>query len=213
MYSPNNDAEAWLLLPSYRAWFDKLLVSQRLGYLCGPGGVAPKVSGAYIVRPIYNLSGMGAGARRQWIDACDDRGVEPGYFWCEYFTGDQHSVSYEWNDTLQRWLPLSSWKGTLAEGSLTRFLKWERSSFAPQPPAICNELSKIGQINVEYIGDKAIEIHLRLSPDPEWGDEIIPVWSDQTPPDADFFESFDDADGHIGIARLGFVVKTKSDKD
>lgn len=199
----DSDAEAWVAYPHHRDWFDKLRFSLRMGYRCGPCGTAPGVAGTYVVRPCYNLEGMGAGARVQHITAGDDRAVEPGYFWCELFTGPQLSVTYRWDGV---WVPESSWCGELAPGDLTRFRKWTRSDEHPAAPAVCDELADVGHINVEFVGGRPIEVHLRLSPDPGWGDEIVPVWEGDTVPDG-MVAAYDDAGGFIPVARLGFVVR------
>lgn len=154
------------------------------------------------MRPIYNLSGMGVGARKMYLEAGDLRSVEPGYFWCEWFSGWQHSVTYAWDG---RWVPLSSWCGYRDDSDLSRFTKWVRSDFYPEPPDFVDELNDVGVINIEWISDKPIEVHLRPSPDPEDADEIIPVWADS---DVDgFFPNFDDADGFLPVPRLGFIVR------
>lgn len=198
-----NDSDAWETFPQHRDWFDKLRFALRMGYACGPCGVAPDRSGWYVVRPIYNLEGMGAGARVQHIGAGDDRRVEPGYFWCEQFTGPQLSVTY-WRDA--GWVPVSAWRGELAPGSLTRFCRWERTDDIPPAPTVCDELADLEWINVEFVGGKPIEVHLRPSPDPGWGNELIPVWADEDEPEG-MVRAYDDAGGFIPVPRVGFVVR------
>lgn len=197
------DAEAWNAFPHHRAWFNKLHFALRMNYLCGPCGVAPPVTNVYVVRPIYNLDGMGAGARLLQIEAQNDCKVEPGYFWCERFVGPHLSVTYRWDDG---WYQTSAWQGFLAEGSLTRFTRWVRSTDIVTPPEICNELSDIEWLNVEYIGEQAIEVHLRASPDPDWGNELIPIWADEPQP-PEMINSYDDAGGFIPVARTGFIIR------
>lgn len=199
----DRDSAAWDAHPHHRDWFDKLRFALRMGYTCGPCGVAPEHSGWYVVRPIYNLEGMGAGARVQHIGAGDDRRVEPGYFWCEQFTGRQLSVTYRWDGV---WVPVSSWEGDLAPGSLTRFARWTRSNTLLLAPAVCDELADVGWLNVEFVGGRPIEVHLRVSPDPDWGDEIVPVWADEEEPEG-MVRAYDDAGGFIPVPRVGFVIR------
>ena len=196
------DIEAWAAYPQHRRWFDKLDLSMRLGHRCGPCGVAPDVDGWCVVRPIYNLEGMGVGSRKEFVRAGDNRRVEPGYFWCEWFDGPQHSVTYDWAGG---WVPVSSWRGHLAEGSLSRFLRWTRDDWAGVLPDWFDVLSDCGSVNVEFVGGRVIEVHLRRSPDPDWGDELVPVWADD--PVDDFVPGFDDAGGFLGVPRVGFVVR------
>ena len=201
------DGEAWLKYPRHRRWFDKLELSQRFGHDCGPAGVAPTESGYYCVRPIMNLAGMGVGARKQWIEAGDIRSVEPGYFWCEWFVGQHLSVDYQWTRKWDgSWEPLSVWEGHNNPDNLSRFEKWVRQPLntAPRFQKLW-DLCDVKTLNVEFIGNNVIEIHLRHSPDPQSASEIYPVWADD--PVEAYEPDFEDADGHLAVPRLGFVLK------
>jgi hypothetical protein len=147
---------------------------------------------------------MGLGARQQWLNTHDYSQVEPGYFWNEWFDGPQHSVTYEWDNG---WKPISSWRGYVSPTNLSRFHSWTRSNYTPEPPTIVDELSDVGVINIEYVGGKPIEVHLRPSPDPDEGNEIVPIWEGDEVPDEGFIPSFDNADGFLPVPRLGFVVR------
>lgn len=197
------DSDAWIAYPQHRKWFNKLEFSLLMGYDCGPCGVAPSRTDSYIVRPIYNLSGMSAGAFKKYIEAGDVRSVPAGSFWCEWFEGPQHSVTYKWSGS--EWLPESSWRSEVDVQNLWKFKSWTRSNFAPEVPTCMNSLTDVGIINVEWIGGRPIEVHLRPSPDPEDGDELIPVWADD--PVSDYVKDFDDADGNLTVPRLGFIVR------
>lgn len=169
----------------------------------------PPTDGFYIVRPIYNLSGMGVGARRQWLTTADLSQVEPGFFWCEWFDGPQHSVTYAWKGH-GGWEPVSSWEGRVSPCDLTRFHWWHRSDFALKPPSIVNELAEVGVINIEWIGSRIIEVHLRPSPDPDVvGDHLVPVWADEVVPEG-MIPSFDNADGFLAVPRLGFIQRASA---
>lgn len=213
-----HDEDAWKAFPRHRKWFDKLWLSDSLGYHCGPSGTSPNKDGLYIVRPVYNLSGMGVGAQKTFIRAGDNRKVPPGYFWCEYFEGRQFSVTYEfWHGVKGEWKPVSSWEGVRTEEDLWRFDRWVRSSVCPEVPSLFNALSDVKRINVEFIEDKPFEVHLRDTPDPTY-DEIIPVWKDRQNIIDKYLslgytyrKSFDDADGFLDTPRLGFMVKNKGD--
>lgn len=207
---PKDDSEAYIFFPQYRKWFNKLELSERLGYNCGPCGVPPTEENEYVVRPIYNLSGMSVGASIKYIETGDTTKVPPGYFWCEYFYGDQYSVTYEYND---KWIPINSWKAYKEKKNLSRFSKWTRDFHYPKLPDFFDELKDVGLINVEFIEDKIIEVHLRPSPDPSYN-ILIPVWADDKKVldsyielGYTFIESFDDADGFLEIPRIGFMVK------
>ena len=182
-----------------------------MGYKCGPTGLAPDVTDHYIVRPIYNLSGMGVGSKVIKIEAGDVTKVPPGYFWCEFIAGIQYSATYEFVDG--RWKSISCWQGTNDINNLSRFVSWIRSTYKPKVPSQFNELHDVGRINIEFIGDKPIEVHLRESPDPNY-DELIPVWDDNSVNKEAYLsrgyryiESYDDANGFLEIPRIGFLVK------
>lgn len=208
------DTDAWIRYPSLRKWFDKLYLANTLGYNCGPSGLSPSVSSYYCVRPIYNLSGMGVGARKQWIQAGDTSSVEPGYFWCEWFDGTQRSITYKrFDDTLEQ---TSCFIGHRDCENLYRFKKWERCDFDYSiPDSLFLELMKsdFQVLNVEIIDDKIIELHFRDSPDPVT-DEFIPIWYGEeylvdryTKIGYKWIESMDDANGYLPVHRLGFMVK------
>ena len=214
-----SDDEAWYAYPHHHIWFNKLWVSERLGYMCGPSGIPPKKSSHYIVRPIYNLSGMGVGAEFKYIQQDDASKVPPGYFWQEIFLGKHYSVTYEFvHDIRPYWKPISSFEGVRLGTSLWRFQKWTRSDYYPEVPKIFNELSDVKKINVEFKNNVAIEVHLRGTPDPDY-DECIPIWDDMQK-DVDkyldigysYIESFDNADGFLQTPRIGFVVRNFDDK-
>ena len=209
------DDDCWEAYPQHHKWFNKLYVAERLRYKCGPCGVAPKEDNHYIVRPIYNLSGMGLGAEIKYIKAGDTTQVPPGYFWCEYFTGFHYSAIYEFiHDNVGTWKLLSCWKAEQTPNNLTKFIKWTRSDWAPKVPRVFNELSGVKVINVEFKGDNPIEVHLRDTPDPDY-DELIPVWASDFGTKKeymekhgyDFVESYDNADGFLTDPRIGFLIK------
>ena len=210
-----NDIQAYRKYPHLTHWYNKLWLSEKLGYDCGPASIAPTKSGWYIVRPIMNLSGMGVGAKKIWIEAGDYKQVPLGYFWCEWFDGHQYSVTYEWKDWW--WNPVSSWLGIKDDTMLYKFRSWESSGFMPEISIFFHELSDVNKINVEFVEDKPIEVHLRTSPDPSY-DIIIPIWQGSeykidkyASMGYTYISSYDNADGFLEIPRIGFMVKNKGD--
>lgn len=205
-----HDFQAWKKYPQHHNWFNKLWVSEKLGYECGPCGVAPNRSDDYIARPTYNLSGMGVGAEFIYIESGDMSKVQPGYFWQQILRGKQYSVTYEFKDGFK---PISCYEGIRSGSELWRFDKWVKAEHIPKLPSIVKELEDVDIINIEYIGNDPIEFHLRGSPDPQY-DEIIPIWEDRKF-DIDkyrkmrytYINSHENADGFMDISRLGFMVK------
>lgn len=206
-----NDIQAYRKYPELTHWYNKLWFSEKMGYVCGPASISPSRSGWYVVRPMMNLSGMGVGATKTWIEAGDITKVPLGYFWCEWFEGSQYSVTYEWSD--HWWNAISSWEGIKNEDNLTKFHRWVRSKFMPKIGLEFHELSRVGKINIEFIGNKPIEVHLRVSPDPDH-DILIPIWQEEEYL-VDMYKklgytyvySYDNADGFLEKPRLGFMVK------
>ena len=72
----------------------------------------------------------------------------------------------------------------------------------------------VTHLNVEFINDKPIEVHLRLSPDPDY-DHMIPVWASDLGVKKvymetygfEFINAYDDANGELDDPRIGFLVK------
>ena len=207
------DCDAYVQYSNHHKWFNKLWLAEQLGYVCGPVGVPVPKAAYYIVRPIYNVSGMGIGAERRWLVPENDV-IIPGHFWCEEFKGIQYTFDLKFN-----WAGPPFWKvirGYRCEKyNLQQFFRFIKEPLYDDItlPHFFHDLSEIGIINIEMIGDKIIEVHLRSNPDPEY-DELIPVWKDKSI-DKEFYfkqgyqwvDSYDDGDGHLKSPRLGFLVR------
>lgn len=210
-----DDEQAWWHCDRRDLWlFDKLLLSEFLNYNCGPAGSAVPYAGYYVVRPITNIRGMGLGSSIQYLDTYDFHSVPPGYFWCEKFSGEHLSVDYDRDLN-----PILSVKGTMSnkQKNLHQWGKWGRVNYSlpfPEEIVLHGEYSRV---NVEFIGGKPIEVHLRGNPDfPDNCEhsEIIPVWDNFTydheelvQQGYEFHVSEDDADGLLPSKRLGFYKR------
>jgi len=192
------DTEFSKIKPDHLWLYDKLILSSKLGYLCGPVGTPVPQPHYYIVRPCVNFIGLGMGASIEYIEDSTDH-LPPGYFWCEIFEGPHLSVDYQKTscklvvegikseDTLQRW---DKWVKKDTKISIPDFLRFY---------SLCYEW-----LNVEMIGGKIIEVHLRQNPDFQFDNtEFIPVWEGQetTPPDGYSYVMHPDIHGRIG----GFI--------
>lgn len=243
------DAEAYGRYPHHHNFFDKLWLAEYLGYRCGPAGYAPsnedEIPDEVIVRPVYNLSGMGIGSyplnlliasseqylrtpigesefnsasktatKKQMLET-----LPAGTFWCEKFEGDQLSTTYEWDYQLGQWRPVSTYKAVN--------VRWVRSAGTSQQrisswhcvdhPSLddidkLNVLADVGLINIESVGGKIIEVHLRGSPDPV-ADVFIPIFAGSekeivqwSAKGYTFQFAYDDADGQLNPPRVGFMV-------
>jgi len=167
----DNDYTAWVKADTEDLWlFDKLILSRRLGYVCGPAGVPVPHAGVYVVRPVTNLAGMGRGASFQYLGPKTE--LPPGYFWCEVFTGQHLSIDYCYG------VPVLCVEGLRdPNAQLWRWSRWQVvDNVLPVP---LPELSKFPYLNVEFVDGHAIEVHLRHNPDFEYDNTVaIPVWDD-----------------------------------
>lgn len=174
---------------------DKLILSRKLNYICGPVGLDVPKSGHYIVRPCVNLLGLGLGAQKAWIEKSTDQ-LPLGYFWCEWFEGRHLSIDYfQGNQVL-------AVEGHKNEDTLTKWQRWIRvNDSIPLPNILTPFVKKHQYINVEYIGGKIIEVHFRRNEDFDNNTtEFIPVWEGDSviPPLGYTYRKYPDVHGRIG---------------
>ncbi len=212
------DDEAYHKHPGSNWVYNKLILSEKLGYKCGPAGTKVTESGEYVVRPIINLSGMGAGASIIKCKSGEIPTQEPGYFWCESFTGKHITADFIWRKGEMYCTFVA--QGWNSKKDLVKFSKWKKLKKLPEgyeiPTWLESSLSP-HRINVEWIDGNIIEIHLRHGSQdfPEGATEIIPVWEgDDVQTHTTWIEGGytfkpdeDDADGNISPKRIGFYYK------
>jgi hypothetical protein len=166
---------AWLSCDPEDLWvFDKLILSKKLGYICGPRGVDVPCEGIYITRPCVNITGMGIGASFTYLAKDTDSILPPGYFWSEIFQGRHLSIDYINGEQI---LAVQGFRN--ARNPLWKWSRWKRvKDIVPLPEIVKPLVKKYPYMNIETIGGKVIEIHLRLNPDWISEDivEIIPVF-------------------------------------
>ena len=187
-----DDKDFWSSTDVDDLWlFDKLILARKLGYVCGPAGVPPPKKDLYIVRPISNYRMMARGAAIKELPIADTEDVPDGYFWCEIFKGRHLSFDYNFGKQIL------AVEGFRDSERLDRFCRWEKIEDTFELPEILRSIAlRYEQFNVEVIGDKVIEVHLRYNDDflNHSSNVIIPVWKDK------FYES------NCGD-RLGFMLK------
>lgn len=164
------DEDCWVKYPQHRLFFNKLWVADQMGYLCGPCGLPIPKSGMYCVRPIYNLDGMSRGTTFKYLEKGDTT-TPPGYFWCEYFEGTQYSIDF--SRDLNHWYIKLAVEASI-DSKTKMFYSYKFSSWKKLPieefyrfkrPFLLDKLEDVDTVNVEYIDDKIVEIHLRGNPD------------------------------------------------
>jgi hypothetical protein len=173
-YIEGNDE--WNTIHPSDLWvYNKLFLSRMLGYTCGPSGTTVPTSDFYIVRPSFNLLGMGRFARKEWIDSETDH-FHPGEFWCEIFEGSHLSVDY-----YKKYSELVV-LGTRDESDpYYKWKKWEKINVKVEFPEILNNLKgNYEWINCEFIDGNLIEVHFRRNRDFRHGNSVaIPVWEEE----------------------------------
>lgn len=191
------DHEVWDKIPNEHLWvYDKLILSRKLGYLCGPAGVSVPKKDFYCVKPITNMAGLGVGS--SIMELTDETfHLPPGTFWQTCFKGRHLSFDFKYGNQVR-----------CSEGfatSTTRFSRWlVTQDVINVPDFILSLISQHEHSNIETIGGNIIEIHLRDNPDfDDNALEIIPVWNDYFPSVDNRFTYIPDADGD----RLGFYKR------
>jgi hypothetical protein len=197
-----SDSDVWESCPKQWLWiYDKLIVAQHENVISGPAGVSVIKPDWYIVRPITNIRMMGRNAKKCWLEPGDDKNVPDGFFWSEVLSGDHISVDYHWGNPV---LSVQGFKDN--SGRLDRFNRWIKIPTKHKLPVWLENLGSLMEwINVEYIGNKVIEVHLRYNDDfsNHTSSEIVPIWIGQEttpPPGWSWYES-------PAQDRLGFWTK------
>ena len=178
VFIPTEDSDAWVWNPKHRWVYDKLAVALSQGLDAGPHGVAPPAFPVFS-KPIYNLKGMGIGSRVVKSAAAYKSLQKPGHMWMTLLEGEHVSSDVAVVDGQPRW-----WRHAkgYASGKGT-FDYWE---ILEQPnEAIetwCGQwcarhlAGYTGMANVETIGGRIIETHLRFAD--QWPDLYGDGWTD-----------------------------------
>jgi hypothetical protein len=186
----------WKTIDPDDIWaLDKLILSRKLRYTCGPVGLDVPTPGWYIVRPCVNMIGLGLGTQKVWLEK-ETTHLPLGYFWCEWFEGRHLSIDYHWGKQVL------AVEGHKPGNTFTKWDHWVKVSDRIKIPDIVSSLSKKHEwINCEFIGKRLIEVHFRHNEDFE--DDIIhfvPVWKGEstTPPEGYTYREYPDVHDRIG---------------
>ena len=126
--------------------------------------------------------------------------------------GSHLSVDLRWEK--EKWVPTNIFRGIqLDKSNLSRFDLWLKVKQDVIINKVLDELWDCQTINIEMIGDKIIEVHLRGSPDPVEYTEMVPIWSDTSKETINslekthkFIASYDYVYG-TDLKRLGFFCR------
>tara|TARA_B100000683_G_scaffold163443_1_gene157416 strand:- start:1527 stop:2252 length:726 start_codon:yes stop_codon:yes gene_type:complete len=220
------ERELYRRLPHLHKWWNKLYLAETMGYQCGPGATEIPETKEYVIRPIYNLGGMGICTTIKVLEKGDISSVPPGYFWCEYFEGNHYSATYYKEDKgfYYAWKLLHNWQGWNDKSNVIKFTRWLKLDTAPPLPKQLAEID-VPIINVEYKDNNPIEIHFRPSGNPDgtvedkWN-EYIPIWQDTSKSYTDSLEDqgyqwidnpfedwYEDIEPYFKERRLGYYVR------
>ncbi|HEX6141322.1 MAG TPA: hypothetical protein VFZ01_01280 [Geminicoccaceae bacterium] len=173
---PTEDGDAYQWFPEHRWIYNKLAICETQGLVCGLHGMEPP-SFPVFSKPVYNMRGMGAGSRVFRSRKEYGLNQRAGHMWMPMFEGEHVSSDVAvvggepvwWRHTI----------GTALQGGM--FDYW--TVLAEARPEIedyvggwvrRNFQTYTGVINVETIGARIIEAHLRFSD--QWPDLYGEGW-------------------------------------
>lgn len=203
---PTEDSDAWSWNPRHRWIYDKLAVALSQGLEAAPHGVAPSHYPVFS-KPIYNLKGMGVGSLA--LRSAEDYALayRPGHFWCTLLEGEHLSSDIALVDGVAQWWRHA--KGVATERGT--FDRWEvQADGAPEVEEWCAPWCRrhlagyTGMINLETIGGRIIEAHLRFAD--QWPDLYGDRWVEAL---IRLYEKgrweFEDAERRIGYSVVLFM--------
>ena len=173
---PTEDADAWMWFPKHRWIYDKLAVAQSQSIAAAPHGVLPPRFPVFS-KPIMNLRGMGIGS--QVIASADEyaAALTPGHFWMELLEGEHVSSDVAVENGQAVWWRHAT--GIPRPGGT--FDRWVvHAEPRPRLEIDCGAWIKshlagyTGMLNLETIGGRIIEAHLRFAD--QWPDLYGAGW-------------------------------------
>jgi len=176
VFIPTDDTDCYPLYPRFNFIYNKLFIAQSQGISAAPHGVAPPAFPLFS-KPIYNMQGMGRGSRIFNSEQEYREGIAPGHMWMEILAGDHISSDVAIMNGKAVWWRHT--RGLPLPGGM--FDYWE--IMAHGLPVIENYCGAwienhmrgySGMMNVETIGGKIIEAHLRFAN--QWPDLYGPGW-------------------------------------
>jgi hypothetical protein len=173
---PTEDADGYAWNPAQRWVYNKLRVAESQGLACAPHGVCPPEFPVFS-KPIVNLQGMGVGSRVLTDLAHYQRSLTPGHFWMTLLQGEHVSTDVALVRGRAAW-----WRhcrGTAAVGGTFDYWLIEAGSRAQLEAYLGDWASRnlsdyTGMLNLESIGGRIIEAHLRVAD--QWPDLYEAGW-------------------------------------
>lgn len=205
IHVPTEDSDAWEWNPQFRFVYDKLAVAKSQDLAAGLHGTRVP-SFPVFSKPISNLRGMGAGSRVIASQEEYDRHFTPGHFWMTLLTGRHVSSDAAVIGGEVRWWRHATGKPA-GEGTFDYWTVHAQSD--PEIERNCGAWivrhlrGYTGMINLETIGGRIIEVHLRITdqwPDLNgkgWAGAVVGLYADGE-------WRFDDRDRHDGYSVVLF---------
>lgn len=176
VFVPTDDGDAYLWFPDHRWVYNKLLIAETQGIPHAPHGIPPDGFPVFS-KPIYNMRGMGTGSgvirsAEQWQVR-----QRPGHMWMALMTGEHVSTDVAVVDGEPRWWRHATGKplkGGMFDYWIVHAEPW------PEIERYCGDWiarslgGYTGIVNLETIGGRIIECHLRLTD--QWPDLYGPGW-------------------------------------
>jgi hypothetical protein len=173
---PTDDPDSWCWYPAHRWVYDKIAVALSQGLDAAPHAVKPPRFPVFS-KPVINLKGMGAGSRVLASAADYEAHAQPGHMWMTLLHGRHVSSDLAVVNGEPCWwrhlTGVPSGEGTFDYWTL----------LAAADPALENYCGAwvrkhlrgyTGMLNIETIGERIIEVHLRFSD--QWPDLYGDGW-------------------------------------
>ena len=162
---PIDDATAWELHVGHRAIYNKLTICDSQGLPNGPHGTMPP-SFPVFSKPIYNMRGMGTGSRVIVSEAEYEESLQPGHMWMPLLQGPHVSTDLALARGEIVWC-----RHTTGVASAEGMFDYWTVHAEPKPALDAyfgewvgrNLCGFTGIVNIETIGGRIIECHLRMS--------------------------------------------------
>lgn len=173
---PTDDEHAYELYPEHRWIYNKLLICDTQGLPGAPHGVPPRTLPVFS-KPIYNMQGMGVGGRVFHTLEELEQNLTAGHLWMPLLEGEHLSSDVVVLGGEPQW-----WRHTLgrAVGDGV-FDYWTvRAEEHPEVERYAGDWLRkhlrgySGAVNLETIGGKIIEVHLRFAD--QWPDLYGEGW-------------------------------------
>lgn len=155
-----NDIDAFQYYKDFSIVYNKFQIAQDQNLICGIYPIKP-IQYPVVSKPIYNLLGMGTGSKK--ITNCEELDCfNNGNFWCEFLNGDH----YSWDLIVRNGIILYHTCFLGVKKTFGTFEYWKQLELGI-PKNVYFFLNKYlknftGNVNLETIGGKVIEIHLRM---------------------------------------------------